>query len=157
EAEARLKSGATAKRLKELDGEASRAGVRALEFDLALRIAKSKIEEAWYEYDHAVLMGAPTEAAKKHLEDLDKQRSEIDQHLKEAEGKQQQIRKEIDEIRSEVTTLEGQLHAMESERDRLQGKLEGLLIPLGPWRFPRIPKIEQVVLHEFERSNFDTP
>jgi mono/diheme cytochrome c family protein len=39
----------------------------------------------------------------------------------------------------------------------LAQRLEGLLIPVGPLQLPKIPKIEQIVLNEFDRGNFNTP
>lgn len=158
EAEARTKTGEQAKRLAQIQAEYDRVHVEWFERDLNLRIKKSEIEEAWYEVEHALLTGLPVEGPKHHLDTLLEQKKEIDQQVAESENKETQLKKEADEINGEVTALKTKIEEMEADKSRLDQRLDGLvLVKLGPVDLPRIPKIEQVVIPEYEKSNFEVP
>ncbi|HVN85103.1 MAG TPA: c-type cytochrome [Candidatus Binatia bacterium] len=150
-----VRSGDAARRLAELQRTRDEVTVHLNEADFALRIVKSKLEEAWYEYEHATLTGAPTDKAKAHIEDLNKEKAEVDRRLAERQAAQAQIDKEVEEVNSGVKALEEKQRDMEAERVKLERKLDGLQLHLGPMDFPRIPKIQQVVLDDFDRSAFN--
>jgi len=156
-AEKKLASGETARELKRLRKALEQQKVRTSELDLELRIAKSKIEEAWYEYDHAIATGQPTDEAKAHLEELQKERDELAAALQKSESKEAEIQTQISAVEAEKAELEKKKEAMESELRRLRQRLAGLTLSVGPFQFPKIPRIEQVVLAEFDRGNFNTP
>ena len=157
-AQANITSGETARQLAAAQQAEAVAKVRVDEQDLALRIVKSKLEEAWYEYEHALLSGAPSEAAHAHIEDLQREKKGIEDALAQAQAQMQQYTSQAAEIRSVVQNLEKEKRELEKERDRLQQKLDGLvLLKVGRFDLPKIPKIQQVVLNEFDRNAYDQP
>ena len=154
-AQTSVDSGESAARLKELDAERKSAMLAYGERDLNLRIKKSEIEEAWYDFDEAKLTGHPIEKPEQHLNQLQAEKAEIDKTVEQADAKVKQIDSEIAEIKSVVTGLETKKSDMEKERDRLQQRLDGMVLKFGPFNLPTIPKIQQVVLHEFDRNAYD--
>src|SRR5215470_14682231 len=156
EAQHSIADGDTARQLAAAQAAESAAKVHVDERDLALRIVKSKLEEAWYEYDHALLSGVSGDAAHQQIEALQKQKKEIEDKLAQAQAQMQQYTSQAAEIRSVVQNLDKQKHDLEKERERLQQKLDGIvLLKLGPLDLPKIPKIQQVVLNEFDRNAYD--
>ncbi len=157
QAQERLRSGETEHRLQKLQAQLQQAQVRYDELDLSLRIVKSKIEEAWYDYDEAILKKVALGSPKSHLDALQAEKTETDGKLNEADAHRKQIQNEIAEIRGEATALQKQREDMESKRSGLEQKLDHMVIRVGPLQLPKIPKIEQIVIGEYDRSNFDTP
>ena len=158
EAKARVDSGEQATRLAEIKRKKDELHVHTMEHDLNLRIKKSEIEEAWYHFEHAQLTGQPTEAPKHHLDELLVEKQELDRILVESESRETQMQKEMDEILGEVTALQSKIEEMEGDRSRLEQRLDQLvLVKIGPFDVPKIPKIEQVVIPEYEKSNFEVP
>src|SRR5438128_1415078 len=94
------------------------------------------------------------------------------QRLKDAIAGEQQrldaLQNEIKQIEGAIQTAEEGIAKRSSARDGLQQKLEGVSIGYFPghkaappffgfdWQ-PKIPKIQQIVLAEFDRNNFDKP
>ncbi len=152
-----IAAGEVGRQLSELDGRENSARVAYDEAEFALRMKKSEIEEAWYEVEHAQLTHHDVEGPKKHLAQLEKERAEIEQSVSDALAKLNQILSEKEEIGSVVATLEKKKQGFESDLERLHQKVEGLVIPVGPFNFPKIPKIEQVVLEEFDRNAYNQP
>lgn len=150
-----LRSGDAGRRLSDLAAEREPARVRVEELELNLRIKKSELEEAWYEYEHATLTGVSTEEPKAHLSELQREKSDIDDALARARAKLQQIDNEVAEIRSVVAGIERKKADLERERDLLQQRLDGFVLRMGPFELPTIPKIQQVVLNEFDRNAYD--
>ncbi len=156
EAQRNIANGETAGQLAAAQQAEAAALVHVDEEDLALRIVKSKLEEAWYEYDHALLTGAPTEGARSHIDELESEKNEIEDKLARAQAQMQQHTSQAAEIRSVVQNLEKEKHDLEKERERLQQRLDDIvLLEIGPFDLPKIPKIEQVVLNEFDRNAYD--
>jgi cytochrome c2 len=60
-------------------------------------------------------------------------------------------------MRSVVQTLEKEKRELEKERERLVQRLDGMVLRVGPFDLPKIPKIYQVVLNEFDRNAYDQP
>ena len=58
-AQASIADGETAHQLAAAQQAEAAAKVHVDEWDLKLRITKSKLEEGWYEYEHALLSGVP--------------------------------------------------------------------------------------------------
>lgn len=156
-----LATGETAQKLRGLEAELKRASVRELEWDLKIRIVKSEIEEARYEYEHAVDLGRDGRAEWKHLEDKEAEKKELDEKYEAAQNERAAIEDQIKALHTESKTLEDKLRELTPERERLANKLDGLTInfSLGvtTLRFPRVPKIEQVVLPEYDRNAYDQP
>ena len=141
-----VQTGETARRLAELEAQQGAAQVQVEEEELALRIVKSRLEEAWYEYDHALLIGAPTEGPHAQLDVLEKEKAAIESNLVQAEAQLQKVTSEMAEIRSVVRGLEEKLQELEHEREQLQRLVDGMVLRFGPFDLPKIPKIRQVVL-----------
>jgi mono/diheme cytochrome c family protein len=157
EANESLENGENARQLGRLAAEREPAQVRVDEEDLNLRVVKSKLEEAWYEFDHAVLTKHSTEGPRDHLEELQKEQTEIEENLAQAHAAVQKIDNEVAEIRSVVLGLQDKQRDLEQQQERLQQRLDALVLPLGPLQLPPIPKIHQVVLNEFDRNAYDQP
>ncbi|HVM95022.1 MAG TPA: c-type cytochrome, partial [Candidatus Acidoferrales bacterium] len=156
-ARARLESGETAKRTEALQDELGKVTVAFNDADLKLRIIKSRLEEAWYEFESAELEHRPSEKAKEHIDDLNKEKEGLQKRFDDGKARVDQITKELTEVRSEVKGLDDKVHTMEADRERLTQKLQGLTLSVGPLALPMIPKIRQIVLEDFERNNFDKP
>lgn len=160
-AQAKVSSGGTAAKLDELDGKLEGTKVRESEVDLSIRIVKSEIEEARYEFEHAQELGKSGDSEKAHLEAKEQEKVELDRQYAEAQAERAAVEKEIEGIRSEVTALEEKLRELGKERELIAGRLDALTtnFPLGPvtLRLPPIPKIQQVVMNEFDRNAFDEP
>src|SRR5215470_10881281 len=160
EAQANIADGEAARQLSAAQSAEAAAKVHVDEQDLRLRIVKSKLEEAWYEYDHAMLSG-DTDGAKHvhdHLDALQVEKQGIEEALAQATAQMQQYTSQATEIRSVVENLQKEKTELEKEHERLQQKLDGIvLLKLGPLDLPKIPKIQQVVLNEFDRNAYDQP
>lgn len=155
-AEQSIADGETARQLAAAKQAEAAAKVHVDERDLDLRIVKSKLEEGWYEYEHALLTGGASDAAKAHIDELQVQKKEIENKLAQAQAQMQQYTSQAAEIRSNVENLEKEKRDLEKERERLQQRLENIvLLKIGPLDLPKIPKIQQVVLNEFDRNAYD--
>ena len=153
----RLQSGATAKRVADLEEQRTRLNTQHGDADLKLRIVKSRLEEAWYDYDRAILEQKSTDPARQRIEELDGQKVGIQKGFDDSQGQVDKIDKELVEVRSEVKQLDDQVKGLRTKRDDIQDKIDNITLSVGPFRFPKIPKIQQVVLEDFERNNFDKP
>jgi mono/diheme cytochrome c family protein/predicted nucleic acid-binding Zn-ribbon protein len=156
-----LRSGETSRRLAALERELSRAQVAESDWDLKLRIVKSEIEEAKYQWEHAKEVGRSGEAEWAALEEKEKEKAEIERSYRQAQARRGELESEIRSLRHEVEALEAELRTLAAERDRWVNRLDGLTInfDLGfaVLRLPKIPKIEQVVLPEYDRNAYDQP
>jgi len=153
----RLQSGATAQRVADLEEQRTRLNTQHGDADLKLRIVKSRLEEAWYDYDRAILEQKSTDPARRRIEELDGHKVGIQKGFDETQGQVDKIDKELVEVRSEVKQLDDQVKGLRTKRDDVQDKIDNITLSVGPFRFPKIPKIQQVVLEDFERNNFDKP
>lgn len=153
----RLQSGATAKRVAHLEEQRTQLNTQHGDADLKLRIVKSRLEEAWYDYDRAILERKSTDPARQRIEELDGQKVGIQKGFDDTQGQVDKIDKELVEVRSEVKQLDDQVKGLRTKRDDIQDKIDNITLSVGPFRFPKIPKIQQVVLEDFERNNFDKP
>jgi len=155
--QASLEGGELGKKLKALEREEVRATVRFQELDQDVKNVKSELEEAWYEYDHAVQQNRDPKPYLEVIAELDKQQAELEKQLQPAREKRNRIIEEIREIRSGARDIEDELAKLTAERDRWVRVMENATIRLGPLTLPKIPKIEQVSLEEFDRNHFDQP
>lgn len=152
-----LATGETRERIDQLETKLAQVTTAHNDFDLSLRIQKSRLEEAWFLYEDALHHGSDTVPLKQEIDELEAGRVEIQKGFDSTKAEIAQIESELQELRSVATNLDEQLKKMTAERRRLEERLDSIGINLGPWRFPKIPRIEQIVLPEFERSNFDNP
>lgn len=152
-----LERGDLAKRLKDLRREETKAEVRFSELDQEVKFVKSELEEAWYEYDHAVQQKRETRSYLESIQELEREKTKLDPQLEVARQKREQIKEEIQKLHSGVKELESQLAKLAAERDKWLRVMENATLKLGPLSLYKVPKIRQVVLDEFDRNNFDEP
>lgn len=155
--QASLNGGDLGKKLKGLEREETRATVRFQELDQEVKNVKSELEEAWYEYDHAVQQKRDPKPYLEVIAELDKRQAALEKQLEPAREKRNQLKEEIRKIRSGARDIEAELAKLAAERDRWVRVMENATLQLGPLTLPKIPKIQQVSLDEFDRNNFDQP
>jgi mono/diheme cytochrome c family protein len=157
EAQASLNKGELSRKLAALQKQEEEATVRFKEIDQDVKFIKSELEEAWYEFDHAVQEKRDPRPYQQHIEELDKEKAKLDPHLDAARAKRDQIKEEIKKIHAGVKDLEDQLAKLTAERDKWVRVMENATFKIGPFSFYKIPKIEQVTMDEFDRNRFDQP
>ncbi|MBI4525171.1 MAG: c-type cytochrome [Deltaproteobacteria bacterium] len=155
--QASLSKGELAKRLTELERQEKQANVRFTELDLEAKFIKSELEEAWYEFDHAVQQKRNTTPYQERIRGLDQELVALTPQLEAARQKLQQIKEEIKKIHAGTKEIESQIAKMAAERDKWVRVMENATIKLGPVSIYKIASIRQVVLDEFDRNNFDEP
>ena len=136
--------------------------------DLNLRFVKSELEELRFRYDDAKHEGRPTEGILQRIQEREQLKTERQKIFAESQAHIEDIRSQIAAKKSAAKTAEDALAKLTTGRDELQQKLENISLghypgpTLSPpfiatdWQ-PKIPKIQQVVLEEFDRNNFNQP
>ena len=158
EAQEQVSGGEGAQRLAQLQTELAVAEVTASDAENALRLVRSEIEVAWYEYDHAIITGHSTREPKEHLDALLAEAEVLDADFQAKTAHRDQLQNEIDEINLSVREWTDTLRRLTTDRERLrQRRDDAVLFASNGFIIPYFPTIEQVVLPEFDRSNFDTP
>jgi mono/diheme cytochrome c family protein/predicted nucleic acid-binding Zn-ribbon protein len=152
-----LAGGKLGKKLKALVSEETRTTVRFQEIDQKVKNVKSELEEAWYEFDHAVQQKRNTKPYQERIQELDKEKAKLDPQLEAARAKRDQIKEEIKKIHTDAKNLEDELAKLAAERDKWVRVMENTTLKLGPFSFYKIPKIQQASLEEFDRNRFDQP
>jgi len=87
-----LSGGELAKKLSEYRSSKIAADVRFTELDQEVKFIKSQLEEASYEYDHAVQTDIGIRPYEKRIEELNQQKAKIDPVLEEARQRREQIK-----------------------------------------------------------------
>lgn len=157
-----IESGAQAERLEALLREQEEAIVNFNDRDQEVKFVKSELEEAWYEYDHGVQQGRDVGPYKRRIEELEDIRASLEPGLEEARKKRAEIAAEIRNIEKGVRNLQDELYQLEGEKRQLERVMDNATTNIGPdfkelpkLRIYKIPRIEQVVLKDFDRNNFD--
>ena len=154
--------------IKALEQQREAARRADMEKDLSLRFIKSQLEEWRYNFDEAV--HHKDEAAMQHWAQLieagEKEKAE---RLQIYQASQQGIAAIDDQIKAkegELLAAQEAVNTLAAKRDDLQGKLENVALGYFPGpkeTFPffglgwqaKIPKIQQIVLDDFDRNNFN--
>jgi mono/diheme cytochrome c family protein len=170
DARASLASGENAQKLAGLRRELELALQQDQSKDLNLRFVKSELEEMRFLYDDAKHHGRDAEA-ERILATIHAREQLQAERQKVYDGSQagiEELQRKIKAVEGTVETAEDELAKLTTARDDLQQKLEGVSLGYLPgpkstppffgmdWQ-PKIPKIQQVVLEEFDRNNFDQP
>ena len=155
EAKKDLESGAGAKKIADANRRLVTAQVREHDADLRVRFIKSELEEAWYDYDHAIEENGNVAAVKTRRDELSERKVGLDKDWKEAQEGVEQIEREITEVKGPAKALEDKLKDLSTERERLATKLDGMKSTVLGFDMPRIPTIQQTVLLDYDRTNFD--
>jgi mono/diheme cytochrome c family protein len=156
-ARASLQEGELGAKLDALEAEEVRATVRFQEIDQEVKFIKSELEEAGYEYDHAIQQRRNPKPYQERIQELEKEQAKLDPQLEAARAKRDQIKEEIKKILAGVKDLGDELSKLTAERDKWVRVMENATFKLGPFSFYKIPKIQQVSLDEFDRNRFDQP
>ncbi len=152
-----IASGENGKKLVDAEARLAASRLDETDDDLKVRFVKSELEEAWYEYDHAIESGGNVDAVRKRRDELAVSRTDLEAKWAETQKTVAGIQAEIDEIRSPAKTIEAKLKEIATERERLQVKIEGMKSNVANLSVSRIPAIEQIVLLDFDKNNFDEP
>lgn len=158
-----LESGEKGARLAELEALQPEVIVAFNDADQEVKFVKSELEEAWYEYDHAVQQGRDPTPYRQRIEELEKVQASLEPALEAAQQRRAEVAEEIQKIEGGVRQIDDALYELEAEKRRLERQMENATVTLGPAGAPdfarftiyKIPKIEQVVLKDFDRNNFD--
>jgi mono/diheme cytochrome c family protein len=168
EARVNVGSGDSSRRIAALQADVKRAQEADQSKDLNLRFVKSELEELRYKYDEAVQTGRPADDILHEIQAKEQVRVGRQQVYSESQQHIQELQDQIKALQGAVKTAEDELAKLTTTRDDLQQKLEGVSLGYFPgptarppfvhaaWQ-PKIPKIQQVVLEEFDRNNFDKP
>jgi mono/diheme cytochrome c family protein len=181
DAQASVDSGENAEKLRQLDRDLTRARQEDQSKDLNLRFVKSELEELRFLFDDALHHGRPTEAIAKQIEEHTATQVERQKVYADSQARIADLEGQIKAVHAEVKTAEDALAKLTATRDALQDKLVNtslgylpgpkVAVRIGPehpepvfeseapyfgwdWQ-PKIPKIQQVVLPDFDRNNFD--
>ncbi len=152
-----MQTGESGAQLSVLSSRETAAKVAFEDAEFELRSKKSEIEEAWYKFEHAQLSHGDVAGPKARLEELQRELAVTDEVVAAARAHLDQITNEKAEVQSVVATLEKRKAEFEATRTRFEQVVEGLVLKVGPFDMPKIPKIQQVVLNEFDRNAYDQP
>src|SRR5713101_5933213 len=161
-------SGEGARKVAQIQRELTQAQHEDQKKDFDLRFVKSELEELRFKYDDALHNGRPTEALLHEIQEKEQVRVERQKIYSESQAHIEDLQNQIKALQGAVKTAEDALAKLTAARDDLGQKLEGVSLGYFPgpkgsppffgfdWQ-PKIPKIQQVVLEEFDRNNFDKP
>ena len=152
-----IESGESGSKLAAARGRLAVAKVAENDADLAVRFVKSELEEAWYEYDHALETGANVDGPRAHRDELIAQRSEREEEWEATKAEVAKIEAEIAELEAPLRSVEKDLEDAEGERSRLVNRIDSMKSELAGFKVDRIPSIEQIVLPNFDVNNFEQP
>ena len=155
-----LERGEKGARLAELGELQQRVEVEYFDADQEVKFVKSELDEAWYEFDHAVQLGKDASPYRNHIKELEAQQRALEPALEAARKKRADVKAEIKEIQGGVRKIDDQLYELEGDKRKWQRQMDNATVTVGPEGFPqltlfKVPKIEQVVLKDFDRNNFD--
>ena len=170
DAQASLASGENAAKKKVLEAELEQAVHDDQTKDLNLRFVKSELEELRFLYDDAVHHQDEQKAAQvlHEIESREALRQERQKIYGESQAHIESLQQQIKAVENDQKQAEDTLAKLTAPRDDLQQKLEGVSLGYFPgpkarppffgseWQ-PKIPKIRQVVLEEFDRNAFKQP
>ena len=159
-AKAEVESGATAAKLADLHPQLVALKVTSDEKDQAVRFTKSELTELWYDYNHAVQVGQDTGPTKARIDKLNARLIGEQAILDRALANQQKVQDQIDAINAKVEQLTEKIKTFTKDRDDLIEKADGYMIPVTfrghvLFRYPKIPRIEQVAIDDYDRNAFD--
>jgi mono/diheme cytochrome c family protein len=152
-----LESGDNASKLAGAEKRRASAKLDEYDADLKVRFVKSELEEAWYEYDHAIETGGNVEAARKRRDELAAERVELEAQWSKSQQVVAAIEGEIAEMRAPLKSLDAKLKELGVEREKLVQRIDGMKTVVANLELSRIPKIDQIVLPDFDLNNFEEP
>ncbi len=159
-AQAELDSGATARRLEDLRAALKVAKQVADDKDQPVRFTKSELTERWYDYNHAIQENEDPAPYKKMIDALDARLAGEQVVSDQAKQGAQDLQNQIDALNARVDDLKEKLTKFTKTRDDLFDKADEYMIPVKfmgrtLFRYPKIPKIQQTAIEDFDRNAFD--
>jgi mono/diheme cytochrome c family protein len=170
EAQKSMDSGDAAREIAALRAKEKTLKLEDLTKDLNLRFIKSELEEWRYHHDEALHHDdkAAVERWAQKIKDGEVEKLERQRIFQESQQGIEDVENEIKAKENELLTAQDELTKLTAKRDDLQGKLENISLGYLPgpkdsfpffgldWQ-PKIPKIQQVVLEEYDRNNYFQP
>ncbi|HWP67627.1 MAG TPA: c-type cytochrome [Candidatus Limnocylindria bacterium] len=170
EATAQVQSGETGEQIAQLEKQLERARLEDVEKDLNLRFVKSELEELRFLYDDAMHHGREDEAQEVLEKIRAKEQLQVERQAIYSESQERiaKLEAEIKAKQAAVKAAQDALAKLTATRDDLQQKLETISLGRYPapsasppfikvdW-VPKIPKIQQVVLEEYDRNSYQQP
>jgi len=160
QAKAEVASGATAKKLDDLRAQLKTTREVADDKEQAARFTKSFLTERWYDYNHAIQEKQDPSRYMAEINQLNAQLA-VEQKISDAYKAQVQgIKDQIDAITLKEADLTQKLVEITKNRDDAIDKADTYLIPIKfgnhvLFRYPKIPKIQQTSIEDFDRNAFD--
>jgi mono/diheme cytochrome c family protein len=160
EAKAELASGTTAKKLDDLRAQLKTTREVADDKEQAARFTKSFLTERWYDYNHAIQEKQDPSHYMAEINQLNAELA-VEQKISDAYKAQVQgLKDQIDSINSKEFDLTQKLVEITKKRDDAIDKADTYLIPIKfgnhvLFRYPKIPKIQQTSIEDFDRNAFD--
>src|SRR5579871_3740520 len=153
-------SGATTARLDALRAQLKAAKVVADDKDQVVRFTKSELTERWYDYNHAIQANEDSKPYKDDIERLNQRLVGEQAASDAAKARVDSIKAEIEAVGAQVDTLTEKLKVYTKKRDDFIDKADTYMIPVTfngrvLFRYPKIPKIEQTSIDDFDRNSFD--
>src|ERR1043166_349208 len=103
------------------------------------------------------MLGRPTQGEKQTLDELTAEANGLDGKLRAAQAEQDKLAREVDEIELESKQWQDKVKELTTARERIKQRLDTyVLLSFDGVVIPKIPTIQQVVLNDFDRGNFDT-
>ena len=160
EAQKDVDSGATAAKLADLRAQLPALNNTANDKDQLVRFTKSYLTERWYDYNHAIQEKQDPSEYKKEIDQLDAELAQENIVSDKAKADLQAVKDQIDALNSKVDSLTAQLKKLNAKRDDFIDKADQWLIPVKLrnsvlFRYPKIPKIQQTSIDDFDRNAFD--
>ena len=150
-----LASGEAAEELSRLAREIARAEVAAFETDLNNRMVKSEIEEAWYRVEFAKLHGESGDSELAAVAALEDRLKVTLAAYEGAEVVVADMEAAASAIRERAAQADSDVRPVRAARGRLGPRLDSVSFEMLGVRVSNVPVIEQVVLADFQRNNFD--
>src|ERR1700688_2122956 len=159
-AQKELDSGATGAKLADLRAQLVDLKVAADDKDQMVRFTKSYLTERWYDYNHAVQEKEDPTPYKNEIDRLNAELAQENVVSDAAKAKYQAVKDQIDALNSEVESLTEQMQKLTAKRDDFFDKADTYMIPVKLrntvlFRYPKIPKIQQTAIDDFDRNAFD--
>jgi mono/diheme cytochrome c family protein len=153
-------SGETSAKLDDLRAQVKAANVVADDKDQVVRFTKSELTERWYDYNHAIQTNGDSKQYKDDIDQLNQRLVGEQAASDAAKGKVDSLKAEIDAVGAKVETITDQLKVYTKKRDDFIDKADTYMIPVSfngrvLFRYPKIPKIEQTSIDDFDRNSFD--
>ncbi len=161
-ARAALSSGETTAKLADLNNQVKAAKVVADDKDQIVRFTKSELTERWYDYNHAIQTNGDSRPIKEEIDKLNQRLVGEQAVSDDAKAKEDALKGQIEALNSKVESITEELKKYTKKRDDFIEKADTYMIPVTfqgrvLLRYPKIPKIEQTAIDDFDRNSFDEP